>query len=318
MRVSRGTIHRARTSDRAAVTDRHHAVLRDERRTRAALVIISVFLAAEVITGLLAHSLVLLSDAGHMLTDVGSLVLAIGALRLAERPPSDTFTYGLRRSEVLSAAINGIVLVAIGVAIAVEAVVRLLHPSHVDGGVVLVVATTGVVVNATVLIILRGADRHRMSVRAAVAHVVTDVAASFATVVAAIVIVTTHVERADAVASLCVVALIGAAAWGVLRDSGRILLQASPADLDLDVVRRHLAEVDHVRHVHDLHAWTLTSGAATLSAHVVIEDHCFVEGHAPQVLDALQNCLVTHFGVEHATLQLEPDSHAGHEPGTHT
>lgn len=299
------------------MTDHRHSTQHDQRRTRVALAIVVGFLAVEVTAGLLAHSLALLSDAAHMGTDVGALLLAIGALRLAERPPSASFTYGYRRSEVLSAAINGVVLVAIGVAIAVEAVTRLVHPSHVDGGVVLVVASVGLVVNTTVMFVLRGADRHRISIRAALVHVMTDVAASGATIVAAIVLVTAHVERADSIASLCVVVLIGSSAWGVLRDSGRILLQASPADLDLDVVRRHLAEVDHVRDVHDLHAWTLTSGAATLSAHVVIEDHCFVEGHAPQVLDALQDCLSSHFGVEHATLQLEPATHVGHESGTH-
>jgi cobalt-zinc-cadmium efflux system protein len=289
----------------------------DERRTQLALLIVSVFVVGEIVAGLFAHSLALLSDAGHMITDVGALALTVGSLRLSRRPARGSFTYGYRRSEVISAAINGVLLAAVGVAVTVEAIVRLVHPTHVDGGVVLVVALAGAAANGVVTLILRGANHQRLNIRAALVHVVTDFAAFGATAIAAVVIVVAHVERADAVASLAVVILIEVSAWGVLRDAGRILLQAAPAELDLASVREHLGRVNHVCDVHDLHAWTLTTGEATLSAHVVVTDDCFHEGHAPQILDELQACLATHFGLTHATFQIEPATHVDHEDGVH-
>jgi len=146
---------------------------------------------------------------------------------------------------------------------------------------------------------------------------ITDLYAFIGTLIAGIVIILTGFERADSIASLIVVALMLKAAWGLLRDSGRVLLEAAPEGIDLADVRTHLLESDHVHDVHDLHVWTVTSNLPTLSAHVVLDDSCFHDGHAPQLLDELQGCLVGHFDVEHSTFQLEPVSHADHEPGTH-
>jgi len=154
-------------------------------------------------------------------------------------------------------------------------------------------------------------------VRGAFAHIVTDLYAFLGTIVAGVVLITTGWRRADAVAALVVAALMAKAAWGLLRDAGRILLQGAPEGVNLIEVRTHLRQLEHVVDVHDLHVWTVTSGLPTLSAHVVVEDHCFATGHAPQLLDELQECLAGHFDVAHATFQLEPATHASHEPETH-
>ncbi|MGH9291248.1 MAG: cation diffusion facilitator family transporter [Acidimicrobiales bacterium] len=289
----------------------------DVRRFLVALSLIATFMIGELAAALASGSLVLFADAGHMLTDVGALVLAIFAARLAVRPPVGRWTFGMRRVEILCAAVNGVLLVAIGLVIVVEAINRLLHPPAVNGWVILTVALVGAVVNLAATVVLSGADRTSLNVRGVVAHVVTDLYAFAGTAAAGTIIVLAGWLRADAVCSLAVAALMWRAAWGLLRDSGQILLQGAPEGVDLAIVRSHLIEVPHVVDVHDLHAWTVSSGLPTLSAHVVLEDHCFATGHAPQVLDTLQDCVSGHFDVEHATFQLEPVSHAAHEQATH-
>jgi cobalt-zinc-cadmium efflux system protein len=290
---------------------------RDARYLAAALVLILLFMAGEVVAAVLSGSLALLADAGHMLTDVAALGASIWAARLAARPAGGRWTYGLKRAEILSAAGNGIALVAMAAAIGVEAVGRLVAPSAVTGSVVLGVALGGAVVNLAATWILARADRSSLNVRGAFAHILTDLYAFAGTAAAGLVIILTGWSRADAVASLLVAALMLRAAWGLLGEAGLILLQAAPSTVSLETVRAHIAEVDHVLDVHDLHAWTLTSNLPTLSAHVVVEDHCFASGHAPQILDTLQACLGDHFDVEHSTFQLEPASHADHEHGRH-
>jgi cobalt-zinc-cadmium efflux system protein len=190
-------------------------------------------------------------------------------------------------------------------------------PHHVDGGVVLVVALVGAAVNLIATSVLARANRENLNIRGAYAHVLSDLYAFLATAVAGVVVIAAHWERADAVASLVVVVLMARSAWGLLRDAGKILLQASPDDLDLVDVRAHLSLVEHVVNVHDLHAWTVASGQPTLSAHVVVSEQCFDSGHAPQILDALQECLRSHFDIAHATFQLEPATHESHEEGLH-
>ncbi|HLI52998.1 MAG TPA: cation diffusion facilitator family transporter [Acidimicrobiales bacterium] len=290
---------------------------RDVRYLAAALVLIALFMAGEVVAAALSGSLALLADAGHMLTDVAALAGSIWAARLAARPAGGRWTYGLKRAEILSAAGNGIALVAVAAAVGVEAVRRLVSPSAVTGSVVLGVALGGAVVNVAATWILAHADRSSLNVQGAFAHILTDLYAFAGTAAAGLVIILTGWSRADAVASLLVAALMFEAAWGLLREAGLILLQAAPTTVSLETVRAHIAEVDHVIDVHDLHAWTLTSNLPTLSAHVVVEDHCFASGHAPQILDTLQACLGDHFDVEHSTFQLEPASHADHEHGRH-
>lgn len=292
-----------------------HSVTADSnmRYVLIALVLIALFMVGEVVAAFLSGSLVLFADAGHMLTDVGALGISAWAIHLSARPASGPWTYGWKRADILSAAANGVALAAIAVLIGVEAILRLLSPQRVEGGVVLVVAIIGALVNLGATWVLAKANRTSLNIRGAYAHVVTDLYAFIGTAIAGVVIVVTRWARADSVAALVVVGLMAWAAWGLLRDAGRILLQAAPDDLELSVVRQHLADVPHVLGVHDLHAWTVTSGSPTLSAHVVVEDHCFETGHAPQILDDLQACLATHFAVAHATFQLETSSHATHE-----
>lgn len=290
----------------------------DERLLRWALALIAGFMVVEVTVGVLARSLALLADAGHMLTDAGALAGALWAIRLAARPATSRWSYGLKRAEIVSAAVNGITLAVAGVVVLVEAVQRLVHPLPVAAGDVLVVALVGIVVNAGATFLLARANRGSLNVEGAFRHVLTDAAGFVATAAAAGVIMATGFRRADAVASLVVVALMGRAAWGLLKASGRVLLEGTPEGVDLASVRAHLLGAsEHVVDVHDLHAWLLTSHLPAVSAHVVLEDSCFADGHAPQVLDALQAALLGQFDVEHSTLQLEVAGHAAHETGTH-
>jgi cobalt-zinc-cadmium efflux system protein len=289
----------------------------DRRYLLIALTLLAAFMAAEVITAVLSGSLALLSDAGHMLSDVGAIAGALWAIALAARPPAGKWTYGLKRAEILSAAGNGITLLVVSGIVTAEAISRLIHPPAVDGGPVIAVAVAGVIVNVAASWVLARANRSSLNVEGAFRHVLTDLYGFIGTVIAGIIIVTTGFTRADAIASLLVVALMVKAAWELLRDSGRVLLEAAPEDMNLEDLRAHLAEVPHVLGVHDLHAWTVTSGQPVLSAHVVIDDSCFNDGHAPRLLDQLQACLTGHFDVEHSTFQLEAAAHASHEPGTH-
>lgn len=289
----------------------------DRRYLGIALGLIVVFMMGEVVVAVLSGSLALLADAGHMLTDAGALAGAMWAIRLAARPARDHWTFGFKRAEVLSAAVNGVTLVAVSAVIMVEAIRRLLHPPPVAGAALLAVAAVGVVVNAAATGVLAKANRTSMNVEGAFQHLLTDAVAFGTTLVAGVVIVVTGFRRADSIASLLVVVLMARAAWGLLRASGRVLLEGAPEGVDLVAVRRHLLAVDHVVDVHDLHAWVVTSDLPALSAHIVVEDSCFGDGHAPQILDALQAALIGEWSVGHSTLQLEPAGHVGHEHGTH-
>jgi len=289
----------------------------DTRYLAIALALIIGFMLVEVVVALISGSLALLSDAGHMLTDVGAIGASLWAIRLAGRPATGSWTFGWKRAEILSAAGNGITLLVVGALVAFEAIRRLLDPPPVQGGPVLVVALLGVVVNVAAAWVLAKANRSSLNVQGAFQHIVTDVYAFIATFIGGVVIVLTGFGRADAIASLIVVALMFRAAWGLLRDSGRILLEAAPAGVDLDQIRGHLRGNDHVLDVHDLHVWTVTSDLPALSAHVVIDDACFLDGHTPRLLDQMQDCLVGHFDVEHSTFQFEPTSHGDHETHAH-
>ena len=289
----------------------------DLRLVSIALSLIVLLLVVEVVAAVNGNSLVLYADAGHMVTDVAALSLSIWAIKMAQRPPRERWTYGFKRAEILAAAANGALLVGVALIIGIEAVHRLITPQHVAGVLVFSIAAFGAVVNLIAVRVLAHANRTSLNLRAAFAHVVTDLYAVVGTAVSGLVILTTHWERADSIASLLVVALMLWTAWGLLRDSGQILLQAAPSDLDLNDVRTHLVGVDDVLDVHDLHAWTLTSGSTTLSAHITVEDRCFNTGHTPQILDALQSCLASHFSITHSTLQLEPGGHVEHEGDTH-
>jgi cobalt-zinc-cadmium efflux system protein len=289
----------------------------DRRLLRAALILLAAFVVAEVVIAVTARSLALLSDAGHMLADVGAIGGALWAIRLAARPPAGPWTFGWKRAEIIAAAVNGITLLVVAGIVTVQAVERLVHPAHVHGGPVLAVALAGIVVNLVAARLLAGASRSSLNVAGAFRHVLTDLYGFLGTAAAAVIIIVTGYTRSDAIAALLVVVLMVRAAWSLLRASGRILLEAAPEDMNLDDVRAHLLATSHVKDVHDLHAWTVTSSLPALSAHVIIDDSCFSDGHVPMLLDQLQACLAGHFDVEHSTFQLEAATHAAHEPGTH-
>jgi cobalt-zinc-cadmium efflux system protein len=289
----------------------------DRRALTGALVLLVAFMAFEVGSAIYSNSLALLADAGHMLIDVGAIAGSLVALRLAARPETGSHTYGLKRAEILAAAFNGISLIVVAALVTFEAIVRLLNPSPVDGAILIVVASVGVAVNLLATVVMSRANRESLNVEGAYRHILTDLYGFIGTVIAGIVIVTSGFERADAIASLLVVVLMLKASVGLLRPALRILLEATPEDIDLEEVREHLLELPEVESVHDLHAWTLTSSLPILTAHVVVTDECLNTGQAGRVLDHLQECLSGHFDVAHSTLQFETAGHIEHELGSH-
>ncbi len=273
----------------------------DRRWLGAALGLIAVFMAAEVVVGVIAGSLALISDAAHMLTDAASIVLALIAMRLAARPARGGFTYGLKRAEILSAQANGLTLLLLGAWLAYEAVRRLIDPPEVAGGPMLATALAGIVVNVAAALCISKANRTSLNVEGAYQHILNDLFAFIGTAVAALVVLLTGFERADAIATLVVVALMVRAAYGLLRDSGRIFLEAAPADVDPDALGDRLVARPDVVEVHDLHVWQITSGQAALSAHVLVEPG----GDCHAVRRALEDVLRHDYGITHTTLQVD-------------
>jgi cobalt-zinc-cadmium efflux system protein len=273
----------------------------DRRRLVVGLVLLIAFMAAEVVTGIIAHSLALLSDAGHMLTDAGALALSLVVIGLAARPPRGGLTYGLKRAEILSGLANGATLVAIAVLIVSEAVRRLISPAQVDARLMLAVALAGVAVNLVVTWQLARAERRSLNLRGSYQHILTDLYAFAGTAVAAVVILLTGFTRADPIASILVAALMLRAAWGLLRDAGRVLLEAAPEGIRPDDIVAAIRETPGVANVHDLHVWEITSGFPALSAHVLVEpgDDC----HA--IRRDLEHLLAERFSIEHTTLQVD-------------
>ncbi|MGW3244146.1 cation diffusion facilitator family transporter [Streptomyces sp. NPDC001070] len=273
----------------------------DRRWLGLALGLIAGFMAVEVVVGLLVGSLALLSDAAHMLTDAASIVLALVAMRLAARPARGGFTYGLKRAEILSAQANGITLLLLAVWLAYEAVRRLVSPPDVAGGPVLVTALAGVVVNIGAAWCLSRANRSSLNVEGAFQHVLNDLYAFIGTAVAGLVVLLTGFVRADAIATLVVVGLMLKAGCGLVRESGRIFLEAAPAGLDPDEVGDRLAAHDAVTEVHDLHIWAITSGQPALSAHVLVQPG----GDCHAVRRDLEHLLDADYGLSHTTLQVD-------------
>jgi cobalt-zinc-cadmium efflux system protein len=280
------------------------------------LITLSVF-AAQLIGAVLSGSLALLADAGHMLTDAGGVTIALIAATLAARPATKARTFGLQRAEVLAAAANAMLLSGVALWVMVEAVRRWNDPPGVAAGLMLVFAGAGAAANVVSLLILRGGQAESLNLRGAYLEVLGDLLGSFVVIVAALVIAVTGYRRADPIASLAIGAMILPRAWSLLRDVVDVLLEATPRGVDLDHVRDHIRSVPGVVDVHDLHAWTITSGVPVLSAHVVVDDECIDRGRSGEVLDQLAKCLTGHFDVEHSTLQLEPIGHQSHEAAGH-
>ncbi|WP_225094584.1 cation diffusion facilitator family transporter [Streptomyces sp. CoH27] len=273
----------------------------DRRWLAIALTLITVFMAAEVAVGIIASSLALISDAAHMLTDAASIVLALVAMRLSARPARGGFTYGLKRAEILSAQANGLTLLLLGAWLAYEAVRRLISPPEVEGGLMLATALVGIAVNLAAAWCLSKANRSSLNVEGAYQHILNDLFAFIGTAVAALIVVLTGFARADAIATLVVVALMVKAGYGLVRDSGRIFLEAAPAGFDPDAIGDELAGQPSVVEIHDLHVWTITSGEPALSAHVLVEPG----GDCHAVRRHLQHLLRARHGIGHATLQVD-------------
>ena len=292
-------------ADHGSGPHRHGPALNsDPRWLWAALALILLFMAAEVVTGLAAHSLALLSDAAHMLTDAASIALVLITMKLAVRPPGGRYTYGLRRTEILSAQANGITLIVLAVWLAYEAVRRLISPPAVTGGAVIVVALAGVAVNAVTTFFVtrasRGAQRS-LNLEGAFQHLLTDVYGFIATAVAGAIIVVTGFARADAIASLIVVVLMLVAGTGLVRDSGRIFLEAAPAGLTPATIGAALVRQPNVTEVHDLHVWEISSDLPAASAHVLVAPG--QDCHA--VRAGLEALLSRDYGITHTTLQVD-------------
>jgi len=289
------------------------------RRTRLiwVMALTVVIFVVQVIGGLMSGSLALLADAGHMLTDSTGLVIALIAAVLAARPATVSRTFGLQRAEVLAALANGLLLVAVAVWVLIQAIDRWNAPTDIASGVMLAVAVVGACANTVGLLVLRGGQAESLNLRGAYLEVVGDLLGSIAVIIAAIVIMATGYTRADSIASIAIFAMIIPRAWSLLREVVDVLLEATPRGVDLDQVRAHIREVQGVVDVHDLHAWTITSGSPVLSAHVVVDAECIRSGVSGMVLDRLGECLGEHFDLEHCTFQLEPEGHRAHEHRHH-
>lgn len=269
-----------------------------------------VVLIVQTVVGLLTGSLALLADAGHMLSDSFGLVLALVAIAVAQRPGGPRQTYGVHRTEVLAAGLNGLVLLGICAVIAFNAVSRLEDPPAIEGGWVLAAGAVGLAANVVGLFVLRAGARESLNVRGAYLEVLGDALGSVAVIVSAVVIVLTGWHLADPIASLVIAALVVPRAIGLLRDVAEVLLESSPRDVDLEELRGHVLGVEGVVDVHDLHVWTITSGMPVMSAHVVVDDSVVAMGDGHTILDRLSACLSDHFDVAHSTFQIEPVGHA--------
>jgi cobalt-zinc-cadmium efflux system protein len=290
---------------------------RYRRRMLAVLAIIVTITLIQVVGAALSGSLALLADAGHGLTDALGVGLALLATLAAARPPTSRRTFGLQRVEILAALVNGLVVGVVAVLILIGGVRRLFDPVEVESGIMLGAAAVGLTGNLAGLLILRRGQRESLNVRGAYLEVLGDALSSTAVIVAAVVIMASGWLRADAVASIAIGAMILPRAWMLLRDVVHVLLEATPRDVDLDEVRQHIMTAPSVRDVHDLHAWTITSGVPVVSAHVVVDDRELAElGHST-VLSRLHRCLAGHFDIAHSTFQIEPEGHADHEYAHH-
>jgi len=278
----------------------------DRHALTGALALIAGFMAVEVAAGVLAHSLALLSDAGHMVTDAASIGASIVALSLAARPPRGALTFGLRRVEILSALANGVTLLILAAFIAYEAIRRLFAPPQVHGGLVLAVALAGILVNLAAVAIMSRANRASLNVQGSFQHILTDLYGFVGTALAAGVILVSGFQRADPIASLLIAALMTRSGLALARDSGRVFLEAAPKGLDPQQIGKALVAQPDVVEVHDLHVWEVTSGFPALSAHVLVgaDSDCHA---ARRQIEAM---LRERFELEHTTLQVD---HAGGE-----
>ncbi|WP_217167339.1 cation diffusion facilitator family transporter [Streptomyces sp. AC512_CC834] len=282
-------------------------------RLRVALAITLTVMVVEIVGGLLADSLALIADAAHMATDALGLGMALLAVHFAGRPPSDRRTFGYARAEILAALANCLLLLGVGGYVLYEAVERFVTPADTAGGLTVVFGAIGLVANVISLSLLMRGQKESLNVRGAFLEVAADALGSLAVIVSALVILGTGWQPADPIASLVIGLMIVPRTLRLLRETLDVLLEAAPKGVDIAEVRAHILALDGVEDVHDLHAWTITSGMPVLSAHVVVDGEALSAIGHEKMLHELQGCLGDHFDVEHCTFQLEPSGHAEHE-----
>ncbi|MDT0608932.1 cation diffusion facilitator family transporter [Streptomyces lancefieldiae] len=282
-------------------------------RLRVALAITLTVMVVEIVGGVLADSLALIADAAHMATDALGLGMALLAVHFANRPPSDRRTFGYARAEILAALANCLLLLGVGGYVLYEAVERFITPAATAGGLTVVFGAIGLVANMVSLTLLMRGQKESLNVRGAFLEVAADALGSLAVIVSALVILATGWRPADPLASLVIGLMIVPRTWRLLRETLDVLLEAAPKGVDIAEVRAHILALDGVEDVHDLHAWTITSGMPVLSAHVVVSGEALNAIGHEKMLHELQGCLGDHFDVEHCTFQLEPSGHAEHE-----
>lgn len=299
--------------------DHDHGAGGDRRKLAITFALACAVVVMQVVGAILTGSIALLADTVHTLTDAAGSGVALFVEKVMHRPATNHRTWGLRRLEVLTVCARAAVLLAVGIYVIVEGIQRLLRPPEVPGPELIVFGALGLLANLISLFVLTRGDSGSFNMRAAVLEVLNDAIGSIGVLVAAIVMAVTGWERADALAGLLIAALIVPRAFRLLRETADVLLESTPPGLDLDDVRRDLLNLDHVIAIHDLHASLVSSGLPTLSAHVVVDDSCFQDGHAREILDRLQHRALAHFGIpiEHTTFQLEPPVHASHENPMH-
>ncbi|MGV9846679.1 cation diffusion facilitator family transporter [Streptomyces fungicidicus] len=282
-------------------------------RLRVALAITLGVMVVEIVGGVLADSLALVADAAHMATDALGLGMALVAIHVANRPPSERRTFGLARAEILAALANCLLLLGVGGYVLYEAIDRFVTPAETAGGLTVVFGAIGLVANMVSLTLLMRGQKESLNVRGAFLEVAADALGSVAVILSALVILATGWTAADPIASLVIALMIVPRTWKLLRETLDVLLEAAPKGVDMGRVRAHILATDGVEDVHDLHAWTITSGMPVLSAHVVVSSEVLNAIGHEKMLHELQNCLGAHFDVEHCTFQLEPGGHAAHE-----
>ncbi|MFF4724024.1 cation diffusion facilitator family transporter [Streptomyces mirabilis] len=300
-----GHAHGAPTSGTAAAAYRG--------RLRVALSITLTVMVVELVGGLMADSLALVADAAHMATDAVGLGMALLAIHFANRPPSGNRTFGYARAEILAALANCLLLLGVGGYVLYEAIHRFVTPADTEGGLTIVFGLIGLVANTISLTLLLRGQKDSLNVRGAFLEVVADALGSVAVIISAVVIMTTGWQAADPIASILISIMIVPRTWKLLHETLDVLLEAAPKNVDMADVRAHILALPGVEDVHDLHAWTITSGMPVLSAHVVVSSEVLNAIGHEKMLHELQGCLGHHFDVEHCTFQLEPSGHAEHE-----
>lgn len=287
------------------------------RRLWLAFGITASIVVAQAVGSVVTGSLALLTDTAHAVADASGLLVALIAATLMLRPATAKRTWGFRRIEVLAALGQAVLLIGVGTYAAVEGVRRLLEPPEVPAGELLIFGFVGLTANIIAILILSSSRGANFNMRAAFLEVLNDALGSLGVIVAAIVIATTGFQQADAIAGLVIAALIVPRAFILLRETAGVLMEFTPKDLNLDDVRSHILKLDHVKDVHDLHASTVATGLPIISAHVVVDDACFQDGHAPEVLREIKACVAEHFpvSVQHSTFQVETAQVSADESG---